>query len=748
MIYQSDGVRIDTRAFRVEREGEPRALEPKAFDLLVCLVRHAGEVVTKTQILDEVWAGTAVTDNALTRVIAQLRRALGDDPREARFIETVPTRGYRWLPPVIEQAEVAHPAAAATVVGAHDGMSPGRPAAVEEPDVAASRAAAPASRRPLIVALVAVALAAGGAAAWFALHRRPAERVHVATAFPVQLTTERSLDLFPSPSPDGKAMIYASDRSGWFELYVRPLVGGGTETALTRDGGQNVQPAWSPDGRLVAFHSMARGGIWVMPALGGVARQVSTFGSDPAWSPDSRTVAFQSDPLGDLGPAALGARPGSTIWVIDPDGASAPRALTQPNRPPGGHASPAWTGDGRRVFFANHAIASTEWWSVAADGTGLISLGTVRSMVYDPVFTADGEHLLVSTGGSALVSVPVSPRTGAGTGMATLVGMPAVDGLRFAAPAGGGRVLFSGLVLESQLIALPIDPATGDTAGSPRAITNSSARRTSAPVISPDGRWVAYVSGARGAAADVFTMRLDGSGLQQVTTAPEADMRPSWFPDSDGLAFVSSRNGRRGIWKTSRSHRRESLLAEWAGAAPTNGTPPAGLPRSVAQDPRMSPDGTAFAYSAVNPASGRAELHVQAFATRADRVIASGPEGASFPCWSPDGRLIAFELKRAGSSQVAVVPADGGDIRVLTDTPGEHWVHSFSPDGSKVLSADLDDGVWNIAWTAVADGRRRVLTTYASPRTFVRYPTWSPAGDVIVFEEARLHSNIWTAELK
>src|SRR6185436_15907070 len=96
--YAFGDLNVDAGRFRVEREGRPVVLEPKAFDLLVLLISRQGQVVTKQEILERIWADTAVTDNALTRVVAQLRKAIGDDARDARFIETVPTRGYRWLP--------------------------------------------------------------------------------------------------------------------------------------------------------------------------------------------------------------------------------------------------------------------------------------------------------------------------------------------------------------------------------------------------------------------------------------------------------------------------------------------------------------------------------------------------------------------------------------------------------------------------------------------------------------------------
>ena len=78
----------------------PVELNGRYFDALALLVREQGRLVPKTRFLDEIWRGVPVTDEALTQCIKTLRRQLGDDASNPRFIETVPKHGYRFIAPV------------------------------------------------------------------------------------------------------------------------------------------------------------------------------------------------------------------------------------------------------------------------------------------------------------------------------------------------------------------------------------------------------------------------------------------------------------------------------------------------------------------------------------------------------------------------------------------------------------------------------------------------------------------------
>ena len=84
----------------ISQNGKTRQLEPKVMEVLVCLAHYAGETLPKEQLLKTIWPETFVSDDVLIRSISEIRRAFDDDPRESKFIQTVPKRGYRLIPSV------------------------------------------------------------------------------------------------------------------------------------------------------------------------------------------------------------------------------------------------------------------------------------------------------------------------------------------------------------------------------------------------------------------------------------------------------------------------------------------------------------------------------------------------------------------------------------------------------------------------------------------------------------------------
>jgi TolB-like protein/DNA-binding winged helix-turn-helix (wHTH) protein/Tfp pilus assembly protein PilF len=117
MIYRFDHFQVDDADFRLTANGTQIPLEPTPFRLLLYLIQNSNRLVRKQEILDTVWQEAAVTDSVLTRSIGLLRKALGDDSRAPRFIETVPTEGYRFIARV-SVLEPAPPAAVPVLASA------------------------------------------------------------------------------------------------------------------------------------------------------------------------------------------------------------------------------------------------------------------------------------------------------------------------------------------------------------------------------------------------------------------------------------------------------------------------------------------------------------------------------------------------------------------------------------------------------------------------------------------------------
>src|SRR6266851_1075646 len=105
-IFCFADVEVREREFSLFRAGKVLAVEPKAFRVLLLLLHNSQKLISKEELLNSVWGDTAVTEGFFTRCIWLLRRLLGDDVNQPRFIETVATVGYR-LVCKVEVSEIA-----------------------------------------------------------------------------------------------------------------------------------------------------------------------------------------------------------------------------------------------------------------------------------------------------------------------------------------------------------------------------------------------------------------------------------------------------------------------------------------------------------------------------------------------------------------------------------------------------------------------------------------------------------------
>src|SRR5687768_7429289 len=674
------------------------------------MIQRPGHLFSKQEIFEALWPDTAVTDHALTRVVAQLRRVLGDEAREARYLETVPTRGYRWIRDV-EHADPPFSAPSST----HEAPR------LDTPRLSGMAAA-------LVLGITVLAFLS-----WAQRHQPTAAAVESPGAvrdpkWPVQLTTHAGLDMHPAMSPQGDAIAFVSDRSGSFEIYVRSLSGGSGEVPLTSDGRQNLHPAWSPDGRFIAYHSNQRGGIWVIPSRGGTPRQLSTVGARPA---------YQSDEFGDIAPNGYSAQVGSTIWIINADGTNA-RELTKAPSPSGGHAAPAWSHSGRFVAYSVFDGGEDNGIWIASTETGATWPLELHSSLYDPVFTKDDSAILAAGAEALIVRLPIDSRTGKLNAPREIIPVAGVPGVRGLSPSpDGSRLAFSGMSLDSQIWSLALN-AHGAPAGEPRPVTKDTSRRNSLAVISPDGTRVAYMSIRQGELPNVWVMDVDGANAIQLTSDESAEHKPSWFPDGTRVGYLTKRRRTGGLWAVDINTRREQVVFDFAGAEKYPG-----LEGTLAEfDP--SPSMTQIALSMLTPPAGRL-LYVSPIGKFQPRRL--GPAGVGYPSWSPDEKQIAVEIKDGSSTHAGVIDVATGSLRQLTKVRGHTWVRSWSPDGRKVAVAALRDGRWSLQSIEVNSARESALTPPYPPGVYLRYPEWSPKGDRIVFERGVTRGNIWTIAL-
>ncbi|MDT4954158.1 MAG: eukaryotic-like serine/threonine-protein kinase [Acidobacteriota bacterium] len=591
-------------------------------------------------------------------------------------------------------------------------------------------------KRSSLLALVAAVLIA---AATFGIYRlvsrsqsqnASAEKNNVTEAPGVaniaRVTVWSGLDTQPTLSPDGNSVAYSSNHNGNFEIYVKQLTPGGREIQLTSDGQENFQPAWSPDGQRIAYYSKRRGGIWIVPTLGGAARQLTESGSGPKWSHDGAMIAFQSDANPDLGSGSVGS---STIWIVPSQGGT-PKQVTKVGNPAGGHVSPTWSPDNQRIAFVALNFSRQQIWSVSINGDNLKQMTKDNMKSGYPLYSPDGRSLYFA-GGPIVGRLPISTESGEPTGnpvKVTDAGASIVSSLTLSAD--GKRMAYSVQTLTSNIWSVPISPSTSEATGPPQPLTNQTGTRNNQPAFSPDGRKLAFMEYLRGGGADIWVADADGQNPVQVTSSTK-NLVPNWFPDGDQIAFVSNRDNHWSVWATSLQSRREHLLFD--------------IGRDI-QYARLSPDGQRIVLNLAD--GGIINLWTVPVSGGQPKQLTFDQELAGFGCWSPDGKFIAYQMKRGDDAYLMIIPSDGGDPVQLTFDHGRGWPYSFSPDGDKILFAGERNGVWNVWWYSRSTKQQKQLTNHTKLNSYVRYPAWSPRGNQIAYEYAETSGNIWMLDLK
>lgn len=542
-------------------------------------------------------------------------------------------------------------------------------------------------------AVLAWMLAATGAAEAHGLEIRQAMDVDVAVApggtrvvgmlgrlwqlsgagdIPTALTPPGVHARHPAFSPDGKALAYEALQDGHFQLMVA-AADGSNPRQLTHGPWHHLAPAWSPDGKQLALSSNRGGnyGIWLLqPDTGSMAPLSLEQGDefDPAWAPGGAEIAYVSEEAG------------RSRLVLHAPG-RAREVLVDGGLP---LHSPAWRPDGSLISFVRAEPQGGRLDMVILSAPPVVKplAPGERASLGSMAWTDRERFLYVADGGlrerrfglldaaeqrplQATVELPVA-------GGAPSRHLSLVDEERPVRALAGFTALPGGHLVVAALG----DLWELDAGGQPLRALTRDAFLDRDPAASRDGRWLAYTSDRSGN-PQAWLMELATGSTRQLTSGPDAASRPALSGDGKRLAFLAGApdgQGQQLMLLDIAEGRRRELAA---------GLHPAGTPS-------WSPDGSRIALVQDEGGERRLLLYATTPAGGVRRVLlpaAAAAAGHNETAWSADGRWLAI----ASAAGIRVLPVlesglVGADWQARHEEPVQ-WLH-WDQEGGDLLLAD------------------------------------------------------------
>jgi len=582
--------------------------------------------------------------------------------------------------------------------------------------------------------LPAVALAALLLVAAYFLFRPGPEIFEVKIDRTQRITHDPGLEIDPAISPDGKMIAYATRASGKMSLFVRQIAGG-RPVALTEGlPGDSHWPQWSPDGTQISFRS--ENSIYIMPALGGIPKKLA--GASPqqlvycsAWSRDGRQIAYNIN---------------NSIFALALDGGE-PQKITETAYPHPHPYSLCWSPDGSKIagvlgnpifLFGVTAlgnIAPSSIWVFPAKGGNPLQVTDDKSLNVSPVWMPDGRHLLYVSdekGGRDVYLLalddagkPLGPSARLTTGL---------HAHTISLSEAGDRLAYSEFTHTANIWSIRI-PKDGPVSISEARQVTTGNQTIEGIDISSDGKWMVYDSSLNGN-QDIYKMPIGGGEPEQLTSDPSDEFLPRWSPDGREIAFFYWKRGNRDL---------TLMMADGSKFQQLTNDP------ASESYPNWSPDGQRLVYTSGQ--TGHGEVFVisrenkEAMWGTPHQLTSNGAhQGAK---WSPDGRLIAY----TNSQGLWAIPAEGGEPRSLVeggelDTQLNFRQPAWSKDSRTVYCMAYDAENRASFWSVTASGREaKLLVKFDDPTRQSSRSEFACDGERFYFTLAEYESDIWVGEL-